>query len=93
MAQDDLELAVLRLAWRVDALDKWRERVESRLDACETAQEGLVESQKIAQGVAAELERRGVGPSTLSLTWWQKLGGAVAGALLVADALRGLVGG
>jgi hypothetical protein len=93
VAQDDLELAALRLAWRVDALDKWRERVEHRLDSIEAATDAVIESQKIAAGVAAELARRGVGPSTLSLTWWQKLGGAVAGALLVADALRGLVGG
>lgn len=91
MPQDDVELALLRLAWRVDSLDKWRERVESRLDACEMQQEQLVESQRIAEGVAAELERRGATSRELRLTWWQKVGGFAAGALLVADAVRGLV--
>lgn len=91
MPDSDEALAILRLAWRVDALDKWRERVDTRLDSCEEAQDKMIETQKIAAGVAKELERRGVGSSTLQLSLWQKLGGAVAGALVVADALRGLI--
>lgn len=46
--------------------------------------------ERTAQRVTEKIEERGITP-TLALTFWQKLGGFVAGALLLADAVRGLV--
>ena len=97
MPEGDNELAILRLAWRVDALDKWRKQASDEIAQLRKELENVTNEQKIAAGVAAELQKRGAlrrasdQPATLSLTWYQKLGGAVAGALLVADAVRGLL--
>lgn len=92
------------IAWRIAEIGRWRKDVDRMLSLHDTELNKLVNAQEIAAGVArelqkrgvsseglaSELERRGVSPA-VSLTWWQKLGGAVVGALVVIDALRGLI--
>lgn len=97
MARDperDLELAILRLAWRLDALDKWREQVVKQVAACEESIEGLAEADRIAAAVAEAIRHDPPPVSTAitaGLTWWQRLGAFCAGALILAAAIRGLV--
>lgn len=95
---DDDRLAILRLAWRVDSLDKWRDKVDKRLDAVEEAVDSLKKADEIAQAVADKLADPDPGrprPTVNvggSLNWPQKIGGLVVGGLIVVDALRGLLG-
>lgn len=104
----------MRLAWRLDALDKWRENIEKdreqfRREVSSTFSEirgeleAVTKAQEIASAVAEELAKHHSPPAErvaeavaergtkLSLTWWQKLGGVVMGAIVVIDAVRGLV--
>ena len=96
--EDDDRLAIVRLAWRVDSLDKWRDRVEKRLDGVEEAVDGLKKADEIAQAVADKLanptpdQPRPTVNVGGSLNWPQKIGGLVVGGLIVVDALRGLLG-
>lgn len=92
-----------RLGWRVDSLYRWRKEIEQRLGATEEAVDNVTEAQKIAKAVATELSKVASPPADrvaqavaergtkLTLTWYQKAGAFVAGALLLADAVRGLV--
>lgn len=93
MPDSDEQLAILRLAWRVDSLDRWRDKIDKRVDDCERGIEGLTKAQEIAEGVAEKLRETGVTVQAggLGLTWWQKLGGALMGAVVVIDAIRGLI--
>lgn len=93
----DLELAVLRLAWRLDALDRWREETVKQLAACEESIENLAEADRIAEAVAEAIRQE---PPTITpqriaagLTTWQRWGAFAAGALLLADAVKGLIPG
>lgn len=90
----DLELAVLRLAWRLDAIDRWREETVKQLAACEESIENLAESDRIAEAVAEAIRQEPPTPQRIAagLTTWQRLGAFAAGALVLADAVRGLVG-
>lgn len=85
----------MRLAWRLDALDKWREETDRQLAVLREAIDGMTEAQKIAEGVAARLTSTTAPPvqvkTGLSLTWYQRAGALIAGALILADAVRGLV--
>lgn len=95
---DDDRLAIVRLSWRVDSLDKWRDRVDKRLDAVEDGIDGLRKADEIAQAVADKLADPAPGqpkPTVNvggSLSWPQKLGGIIVGGLVVADTVRGLFG-
>lgn len=94
MPDRDAELALLRLAWRVDALDKWRDSIDNQLAVLREEIDGVTEAQKIAEGVAARLTSTSAPVNVktgLSLTWYQRLGALIAGALILADAVRGLV--
>ena len=94
MPERDSELALLRLAWRVDALDKWREGIDHQLGVLREELDGMTEAQKIAEAVTAKLTSAAdpVQVKTgLNLTWYQKAGAFLAGALILADAVRGLV--
>lgn len=83
----DLDLAVLRVAWRLDALDEWRKQVEHRLGTLEDSVDVLTETDKIARAVAARVndDRR------LVLTGMQKLGATLMSLVILADAIRGLI--
>lgn len=89
----DLELALMRLAWRIDSLDRWRKGVEQQLGGLSQKVDSVTRAQEIAEGVAEKLRETGVTvqPGGFGLTWWQKLGASIGGALVVADALRGLI--
>lgn len=94
-----------RLAWEIEELKRWRQDVDKLLSNHEAELNGLVNAQKIAAGVARELQKRGVTGEGIAaevekrggvsqavvLTWWQKLGGAIVGAIVIIDALRGLI--
>lgn len=81
----DLELAVVRLSWRLGALDDWRKDVDRRLATMGEAIEKMDRSEEIAREVAKRLR-----PSA-QLTWYQKAGALLAGALVLSDAVKGLV--
>lgn len=103
MAGRDDELAIVRLAWRIDALDKWRSElehdrerfraeIEGKLVELRTELDGLTKAQEIAKAVSAELRKeRGGGEVATKLPFPAKLGAFAAGALVVADAIRGLI--
>lgn len=55
----DLELALLRLAWRVDALDKWRERIDAFCADTTMALDGLTKADEIAEAVANKMSEAG----------------------------------
>lgn len=87
-----------RLGWRIDSLDRWRKEIDRKINTLEDGIDDLNEANRIAQAVAEELSKRTEsGEPAVSirqrveLTFWQKLGGIVAGMILLADAVRGLV--
>lgn len=87
----------LELEFRADAIDRWRDRVDRRLDAAEDGIDGLKKADEIAQAVADKLGDPETQPRPTvnvggSLNWPQKLGGIIVGGLVVADSLRGLFG-
>ena len=82
----DLGYALMRLAWRIDALDEWRKDMEKRLGDVETLAHKIDRSDEIAREVAKRLNSRGA-----SYAWWQKAGALLGGALVLADAVKGLV--
>lgn len=104
---DEIELSIERrldrLGWRADSLDRWRRDVERRLAAAEDGIDAVTRAQEIAKAVAAELSKTSSPPADrvaeavaergtkLSLTWYQKIGGVIMGAIVVVDAIRGLV--
>jgi hypothetical protein len=89
--RDSIERRLYRTEWRIGSLFAWRKTVDRRLDEIEEEVEGMTRTKEIAEAVAAELEKRQPRPARISLTWWQKLGGIAAGAILVIDAAKGLL--
>ena len=84
----------MRLAWRLDALDKWRDEVMAELATLRDDCDALAESDNIAAAVAAAIRRDPPDVSrtiAASLSGWQKWGAFAAGALLLADAVKGLL--
>lgn len=51
----DTELAVLRLAWRLDSLDRWRERVDADLSEIGRKVDTVTRADEIAHAVAVAL--------------------------------------
>ena len=106
-AELPIERRLDRLGWRIDSLDRWRRDVDHRLRAAEDEIDAVTKAQEIAEAVADELAKASApaehvahatadeiesrGGTRLALTWYQKLGGAVMGAIVVIDAIRGLV--
>ena len=99
---EEIELSIERrldrLGWRLDSLDRWRGEIERRLNLVEDGVDDLNEANRIAHAVAEELSKKSESGEpalsvrqTVALTFWQKLGGIVGGAILLADAVRGLV--
>ncbi len=84
MAERDLELALLRLAWRIDALDEWRKDVD--LDRARL--KDLVKADEIAEAVAKKVNHE----RTLQLTLVQKAVAFLVGAVAVAGGIKGLLG-
>lgn len=88
-----------RHEWRLDSLDRWRRDVSRTINVLQDGIDDLNEANRIAKAVAEELgkkEQHGEPVSIshgLAFTWYQKLGAFVGGALLLADALRGLIAG
>ena len=93
MPDSDLELAVLRLAWRLESLDKWREEVDRQLGVLEDQVDGLTTQEEIAAAVSERLHAGEPLPTRPQIleSWPARIGALVAGALVVADALRGLI--
>lgn len=87
VADEPLEVRVARIEWRIDALDKHRDRVDKRIGICEETIGSMAKAEEIAREVAKRVD----GSRALQLTFWQKVGAVAAGVLLVADSLQGLV--
>lgn len=90
----DLDLAIMRLAWRLDALDRWRSEVEKELAVLSETVDELAEADRIAAAVAESIRKEppDVGRAmTAGLNRWQRWGAFVGGALLLADAVKGLL--
>lgn len=87
MPADDVEMAVLRLAWRLDALDKWREKVDDNLSELERGLRAIVDEDKIEKAVRTAVRNE----RTLGLTFVQKVAVGLVGAVSLADAIKGLV--
>lgn len=83
----DLELAVLRLAWRLDALDEWRREVSEQVAGNRRELERLVKADEIADAVADKVNET----RTLHLTFVQKAAAFIVGLVAVADGIRGLI--
>lgn len=77
----------MRLSWRLGDLDTWRERVERELGALRKDLDSVTKADEIADAVrsAVREERK------LRLTLPQSIGALLTGALLVADAVKGLI--
>lgn len=75
MREDELppERRLDRHAFRLDALDEWRDTVDARLQRLDESVRNMVNAQEVADAVAARLGAR----KRLELTLWQKLIGAV----------------
>lgn len=58
MPDDSDRLAILRLAWRADAIDAWRKDVEARLTWNTRELERLVKADEIADAVASKMNER-----------------------------------
>lgn len=87
MAASDSELAIMRLAWRLDALDQWRKDVDKWCGAMDTRVGDLTRADEIADAIAVRVHAG----RTLGLTALQKA--IVIGAALIAAAggLKGLI--
>lgn len=55
-ADRDLELALLRLAWRIDALDAWRKELDVWCGLTSRTLEALTKADEIAEAVAAKMD-------------------------------------
>jgi hypothetical protein len=87
MPDSDVELAILRLAWRVDALDDWRSDVDRRVAGNERELARLVKADEIAEAVAEKMKHERV----LGLTFVQKAAASLVGLVVLADGIKGLV--
>ena len=74
--------------WRLDALDLWRKDVDHSLGSIDERLKGLLKADEIAEAVAQKMRSE----RTLGLTFVQKLGVFVVGAVAVAGGLKGLIG-
>ena len=84
-ASEDSSLAILRLAWRLDALDEWRRTVEKRVGAIEHELGELVRAAEIMEAVAEKMEQT----HTLHLTKVQR---RVAFSAALVATFGGVVG-
>lgn len=90
---------------RISELERWRERAEPVLTeitdeqkiargvAEELRRRGIAPSAEVVANrtVTKIDEHGGFAPTRISLTWYQRAGAFFAGAILLADAVRGLV--
>lgn len=67
------ELDLRRVGWRLDALDEWRRRTDTRLDGLEAGVRELVNADKIANAVAEALNERNLESRNIHLTRWQTI--------------------
>lgn len=93
-ANDDADLAILRLAWRLDAIDEWRKDIEARVSGNQRELDRLVKADEIADAVASKLnethsERLTEGSFRLTRmqTWAAIVSVGVAGAGVTLTAL------
>lgn len=82
----------MRNAWRLDALDKWRDRVDGELQQLRGEIQNMNTSEKIRAAVSDALGDHFAEERTLRLSAWQRFGAFAGGLLLVADLVRGIVG-
>jgi hypothetical protein len=93
-------------SWRKDLeadRERFRRDVAAEFAELRGEIEAVTKAQEIAAAVSAELAKSPSAPAQrvaeavaergtkLTLTWWQKLGGFVMGAIVVIDAIRGLI--
>ena len=87
MAEGDLDVRLARCEWRLEALDRWRDRVEQRMTVVEDRTGALARADEIAKIVAERVD----GNRKLQLSSFQKIGGLIAGALFAAAQIKGLL--
>lgn len=84
-AERDLDLAVLRLAWRLDAIDEWRDKIDRRLGEHEAQLDHLMRADEIADAISERLKSE----RTMRLSWAQRVGAFLIGTAAVAANIRG----
>lgn len=87
MADSDVELAIMRLAWRLDALDKWREEISELVAGNRRELDRLVKADEIAEQVADRLRHE----RTLHLTIVQKALITVVTVVGLAGSIKALI--
>ena len=87
MEARDYEVRLAKSEWRLEALDRWRDRVEARMVELENRTAALARADEIATAVAQKVN----GTRSLQLSWLQKAGALVAGALFLAAQVKGLI--
>lgn len=87
MADSDVELAVLRLAWRLDALDQWRKETDDALHELENGLRAIVNEDEIEKAVRTAVRKE----RTVGLTFVQKLALTIVAGITIADGIKGLV--
>jgi hypothetical protein len=83
----DLERAIDRNAWRLDALDDWRRRVDDRLFAVERQMAELVKADEIAEAVAEKMSDQ----QTIHLSRDQRRFAFFAGGATALGTVSGIV--
>jgi hypothetical protein len=85
-ADDDNALAIMRLAWRVDALEEWRKHIGERVALNSRELERLVKADEIADEVSKRLNSQ----QSFRLTTVQKRVAILAAAAAGLSTLAGL---
>lgn len=88
----DVELAILRLSWRVDALDAWRKELDTKLLRIEAQVSEIVSSERIADEVALRLATARDARRRLELTFLQKFAVVVVSLVSLAGAAKEFIG-
>lgn len=87
MTDSDLELALMRLAWRIDALDAWRQEISELVAGNRRELDRLVKADEIAEQVAERLRKE----RTLQLTIVQKALITVVTLVTLAGGIKALI--
>jgi hypothetical protein len=84
----ELRERLLRLGWKVAALEAWRKDAIRRLAELELEVDNLTTKEEIARAVREELRQH---PAPPTLAPWQRFGAILAGAVFLAASIKGLV--
>ena len=84
----DLFRAIDRIEWRVDELDKWREKiVDGKLHDLSNRVQAMSRADDIANAVTERMHK----DAKFGFSTAQKVGALVVGLVLLADGIKGLI--